>query len=259
MIKYIFLIVIFCGSFFGCTRKGAPLTSTMHTEAMHHKWRVTSLKEYESPIENLYLDLRDVYKAGAYAGCDTLHLTPRFGYNDRVAFSDVKYQPSDTANCGNLPVKPVMQALLEKVWRFKVTKTTLNLFDRSGAELLSATLANDDEDGSLQRKWYLTEMINANTDTLQLVHAYIDLSTSENGNVFAGCNQLRFSYNADADYTIKFGNVLSTRKFCRGLMNAELVFEKALPLSAKYQVIGNKLKLFDKDNVLLLEGVAALK
>lgn len=233
----------------------APLVSSFHTEALHHKWKITALEGMELSLQDAFLDLRDVYHSVAAIGCDTLSLTPRLGYN-RMALDDRVPLDINNTGCAAVTTRPLLIQQLANVYTYKVTAGHLELLDRRGASLLKAVIDPDDEQDRLTRRWTIVKMINVTTDSFTLLQPFIDLTDLTRATAFAGCNQLQFQAKATAPYSVSFNRVTGTRRYCQAAMDYESILTKALPLVAKYQVIGNRLKLFDKDNVLLLEGVS---
>ncbi|MCD2422339.1 META domain-containing protein [Niabella pedocola] len=238
----------------GCNRHTAPLVSSMQTEGLHHKWKITELSGYTQPLSQTELDLRNVYHSVAVAGCDTLALTPRFGHHNRVALDGLAFYPN-RRNC-NDELSTALKENLAAAYRFHIAGGQLELVGRDGGPLLKAVIAPEDENGSIRRRWQITKMINVSSDSFAMLRPVIDFTDLSASGAFVGCNQLRFVTNITAPFSISVARVVSTNKYCRDAAGYESIITKALPLMAKYQVIGNRLKLFDKEDVLLLEGVA---
>lgn len=239
----------------GCNRNTAPLVSSMQTEGLHHKWKITMLDGYSQPLSQTGLDLRNVYRSFAVAGCDTLAFTPRFGHHNRMALDGLIFYPN-MRNCRNDALSNALKENLAAACRFSLTGGQLELISTEGRSLLKAVIDPEDENGSIRRRWQITKMINVSSDSFAMQHPFIDFTDLSASGAFVGCNQLRFVVKIVAPYSISVAHITSTDKYCKDAAGFESVITKALPLMAKYQVIGNRLKLFDREDVLLLEAVA---
>ncbi|GAB3425981.1 hypothetical protein GCM10027516_29320 [Niabella aquatica] len=224
----------------------------MHTEGLHHKWEITKMKDREQGL-TAYIDLRDVYRAGASAGCRYFSFTPKFGHGNRIKVDNISVHLS---RCIDNNTDHLFQHHLEKIYSFAVSGDRLKLFAKNGALLFDAEKAMDDENSSVTRKWYIQQMINGDNEQMLKDKAYLDLRDPDKASASAGCNRFSFSAAADSTYRISISTAISTRMFCKDAAMNEAVLTKVLPLVNKYQVIGNKLKLFDKEDVLLIEAVA---
>lgn len=239
----------------GCNRHTAPLVSSMQTEGLHHKWKITALNGYAQPLSQTELDLRSVYRSFAVAGCDTLALTPRFGHQNRVELDGLAFYPNPR-NCRNDDLSKALRENLAAAYRFHITGGQLELVGRNGARLLKAVIDPEDEKGSIRRRWQITKMINVTSDSFAMQRPVIDFTDLSASGAFVGCNQLRFVTHITAPFSISVAHITSTYKYCKDAAGFESIITKALPLMSKYQVIGNRLKLFDREDVLLLEAVA---
>lgn len=246
--------LVLAGGLASCSRHTHPLTSSMQTEGLHHKWKITALSGYDQPLSGAGLDLRDVYHAFGTAGCDTLRFTPRFGHQNRMAVDGLAPDP-ENRSCGNSVLSAALNGNLAAAYRFRLSGGQLELVDREGRSLLKAVPDPEDENGSINRKWRITKMIHVTSDSFAMQDPFIDLTNPPASGAFVGCNQLRFAANITAPYSIAVSHITGTYKYCKDAAGFESIIRKALPLAAKYQVIGNRLKLFDKEDVLLLKGV----
>jgi|GEM_PF-2724869 len=246
--------LLFLGVAAACNRNMAPLVSTMRTEELHHKWKITALNGYDQPLSQTGLDLRNVFHSYAIAGCDTLGLTPRFGNDNRIALEDLTFYPI-TRSCRNEALSAVLKDNLAAAYRFELNDGELVLRNRQEQRLLKAVLDPEDENGRINRKWRITKMINVTSDSFTLMKPFVDLTDLSASAAFVGCNRLGFITKVTPSFSLSIGPVTSTYKYCKDAAAFESIISKALPLAVKYQVIGNRLKLFDKDDVLLLEGV----
>ncbi|MCF3108632.1 META domain-containing protein [Niabella sp. CC-SYL272] len=254
---YLIYPVLLCAAILtACNRKTPPLVSTLKTEELHHKWRITELDGYAQPLPQTGLDLRNVYRSFAVAGCDTLAFTPRFGHHNRIALDELMVY-SGSRNCRNDALSKVLKENLAAAYRFNLNGGQLELISRQGRSLLKAVIGPEDEKGSIRRWWSIVKMINVSSDSFALRHPFIDFTDLSASAAFVGCNQLRFTTTIAAPFSISISRVSGTYKYCRDAAGFESVLIKALPLVAKYQVIGHRMKLFDKENALLLEAVAA--
>ncbi|WP_300603251.1 META domain-containing protein [Niabella sp.] len=253
---YLMYVVVFIGMLMaGCNRRTAPLVSTLQTEALHHKWKITTLEGYTEPLTQTGLDLRNVYHSFAMAGCDTLALTPRFGHQHRIALDDLAFYPA-TRNCGNDALSRILKENLLAAYYFSLKDGKLELMNREGHSLLKAVIDPEDEMGSIRRRWRITKMIHVASDSFAMQHPVIDFTDLPASGAFVGCNQLRFATHISLPYSISIAHITGTYKYCKDVAGFESIISKALPLVAKYQVIGNRLKLLDREDVLLLEAVA---
>ncbi|WP_018626403.1 META domain-containing protein [Niabella aurantiaca] len=248
-IKRIYPLLLTTVIIAACSRNTAPLVSTLHTEALHHKWEILEMSG-QYPEKKMFLDLRDVARSGFISGSDTLVLTPRFGHHQRMELDMSRSLNMIHSN------DAVYRQLLKNVYRFSVDPGQISLFDRQGRRLLRAGIADDDEMDDPARKWNIIKLINAPSDSLMKRQAFIDLTSLETSRAFVGCNQIRFVTKTRGAPAMTFSNINSANGDCKTAGDLEYILAKALPLAAKYQVIGNRLKLFDKEDVLLLEGVA---
>lgn len=239
-----------------CSSKIAPLTNHFNTEPVHHKWSVTEMDGVAEPLPPVYLDMRNIYVTHGSAGCDSVVFTPKYENNNRMNFSNISV-PLTACKGTTLTDQRFLQNLRE-VHYFSVGVNQLSLFNKSRKKLFEAVYHPDDERGSLLRRWQIVAMMNANSEQLIKDSAYLDLTHAAQGSANAGCNQFNFPVTFSGKHDINFGNAATTRKFCKDAVNEE-VFSKVLPLVKMYQVVGNVLKLFDKDNALLLEATAPLQ
>lgn len=237
-----------------CSRKGAPPVSTMQTEELHHKWRVKTAKGMES-INDFYIDLRDVRRSGATAGCRYFSFTPKFGHHNRMQLANIS---SHLLSCTDDRPDQALKLNLESVYSFSVADKQLSLLAKDGQVVFSAEKAADDKDHSITRQWRIQQMINADNDQLVKDKSFLDLTDLARARAEVGCNKFSFNVTADHTYHIALGSVAATEMYCQHAAANESVFSKVLPLVNKYQVVGNTLKLFDKDNVLLLSATEEL-
>ncbi|MCH5600773.1 META domain-containing protein [Niabella ginsengisoli] len=249
LIQSLTIVILIWAS--SCGHKNAPLTSSMHTEGLHHKWKIVSMKNAEDNLPDVYIDLRDVYHSGATAGCQYFSFTPKFGHNSRIKIDNIS---THLAACSDGSLDNILLSNLKDVATFSLVNSDLKFFATDGSTLFKGRKAADDEKGSVNRKWYIQTMINANNEQLLKDTAFIDLTDFDKGTGSVGCNRFSFAVTADDTYNISIGNAISTRMFCQDAAVNESVFTKVLPLVSKYQVIGNRLKLFDKANTLLIEA-----
>lgn len=247
-------IAVFALMAAGCSSKTAPLESMMHTEGLHHKWTLLKISDTTAAAGS-YIDLRDVYRSGAWAGCRYFSFTPKFGRNNRMQIANIAAHLSD---CPHEGADPYLRSALESVYSFSVTHNQLRLLSKGGAAVFLAEKAAGDEGNTLARRWLIVQMINADNEQLVKDKSFLDLAGTGKAQGAVGCNRYSFKFTADDTYQITLSNIESTEMYCQRAAANESVFSKLLPLVSKYQVIGNRLKLFDKDNVLLLEGRSEL-
>jgi len=226
----------------------------MQTEGLHHKWKVSKVAD-SLPTNSIYIDLRDVYHSGATAGCRYFSFTPKFGHHNRIEIANIA---AHLSGCTDERTDQVLRSNLGEVYSFSLSDDQLQLLAKDGRLLFIAEKAADDENGSVSRKWSIEQMINADNDQLVKGRSFLDLTDPAKGQAGVGCNRFSFSVTTDNTYHIAISNVASTEMFCKDAATNESVLSKVLPLVNKYQVIGNTLKLFDKDNALLLSTTAAL-
>ncbi len=252
---YWLLYMMIAGSLVGaCSRKGAPPVSTMQTERVHHKWKVKSADGMTIGGDT-YIDLRDIRHSGATAGCRYFSFTPKFGHNNRMQVANIS---THLLSCPDDLADQALKLNLESVYSFSVTDKQLRLLAKDGHTVFSAERAADDEGNSISRKWLIQEMINADNEQLTKDKGFLDLTDLTRAQGGVGCNKFSFKVTADHTYHITLGNAATTEMYCRHAAANESVFSKLLPLVNKYQVVGNSLKLFDKDNVLLLSATEVL-
>lgn len=237
-----------------CSRKTAPLVSTMQTEGLHHKWKVNRADGMPTTA-GIYIDLRNVYRSGATAGCRYFSFTPKFGHNNRVQVANIAGHLSP---CTDDQADNLLKSNLEAVYSFALAGSQLQLLAKDGHAVFLAEKATDDEHNAITRKWIIQQMINADNDQLTQQKSFLDLSNLAEARGSAGCNSFSFKVIADDTYHIALTDAVSTKMYCKDAVQNESVFIKVLPLVNKYQVIGNTLKLFDKDNVLLLLATETL-
>ncbi|WP_162817946.1 META domain-containing protein [Niabella yanshanensis] len=247
--SYRLLYIILVGlSIVACSRKGAPLVSSMQTEGLHHKWKVKSADGMPAGGD-VYIDLRDIRHSGATAGCRYFSFTPKFGHNNRMQIANIS---THLLSCTDNLADQTLKLSLESVYSFSVTDKLLRLLAKDGHIVFSAERASDDEGNSISRKWLIQEMINANNEQLTKGKSFLDLTDLARAQAGVGCNRFSFKVTADHTYHMALGDAATTEMYCKDAAANESVFSKLLPLVNKYQVVGNSLKLFDKDNVLLL-------
>ena len=70
-----------------------------------------------------------------------------------------------------------------------------------------------------------------------------------------GCNNFFGDYSLD-DNNIKFGMMASTRMACQQIKNFDVEFNKMISATTRYQISGNKLELFENDELLASFHVA---
>jgi heat shock protein HslJ len=66
-----------------------------------------------------------------------------------------------------------------------------------------------------------------------------------------GCNRLRATYRIDGQ-RLSFGPVAATRMACPGLESVIARFEAALEGTVRYELAGGRLRLYGRDDVLLV-------
>lgn len=253
--SYRLLYIILVGlSIVACSRKGAPLVSSMQTEGLHHKWKVKRADGMPGGGDT-YIDLRDLRNSVATAGCRYFSFTPKFGHNSRMQIANIS---THLLSCTDDLADQAFKLNLESVYSFSVTDRQLRLLAKDGHTVFSAEMAADDEGNSISRKWLIQEMINADNEQLIKDKSFLDLSDLTRAQAGLGCNRFSFKVTADDTYHIALGDAASTEMYCKHAAANESVFSKLLPLVNKYQVVGNSLKLFDKDNVLLLSATEVL-
>lgn len=247
------LFIVFISILVSCSNKiTAPFTNVMNTEQLHHKWKIIEMRGTSSALPAVYIDMRDVLKTHASAGCNTIVFTPKYSYNNRVDFTHI-YIPVPT--CTQNILDSQLLANLHNVHYFSVDNNQLTLLDQNRSKIFEAIYATDDEQGSLLRKWQIASMLNADGDRLSKAKPFIDFTAPGSASAYVGCNRFSIPITLTGSHGISMGNAASTKMFCEDDVNDE-VFSKILPLVKMYQVVGNQLKLFDKHNTLLLEAVA---
>jgi heat shock protein HslJ len=252
---YGILYILVAGSLIAaCSRKGAPPVSTMQTEGVHHKWKVKSADGMAIGGDT-YIDLRDIRHSGATAGCRYFSFTPKFGHNSRMQIANIS---THLLSCPDDLADQTLKLNLESVYSFSVTDKQLRLLAKDGHTVFSAERAADDEGNSISRKWLIQEMINADNEQLTKDKGFLDLTDLTRAQAGVGCNRFSFKVTADDTYHIALRDAAATEMYCKHAAANESVFSKLLPLVNKYQVVGNSLKLFDKDNVLLLSATEVL-
>src|SRR5688500_2346214 len=115
----IITIAFFCIN--SCGVKNAPLTSTLHTEGLHHKWKIAEMAGDE-PAANIYIDLRDVYRSGATAGCQYFSFTPKFGHHNRIKIDNIS---GHLATCADVSVDNKLLNDLKQVATFSIADDKL--------------------------------------------------------------------------------------------------------------------------------------
>jgi heat shock protein HslJ len=88
------------------------------------------------------------------------------------------------------------------------------------------------------------------TITLRLVDGKVGGSS--------GCNQYGGEYKVDED-TLSFGNIISTLIACLtpdGVMAQEQKYLKLLKSASRYQIVAQRLEIFDENDQSILEFVA---
>ena len=255
MNRYRLLYIMIAGlSFAACSRKSAPPVSSMQTEALHHKWKVNKA-EGMAVAGDIYIDLRDVRRSGTTAGCRYFSFTPKFGHHNRIQIANIAMH---LLPCTDDRPDRALRLNLESVYSFSVTDKQLRLLAKDGHVVFSAEKAADDEGNSINRKWWIQEMINADNEQLTKDKGFLDLTDLARAQAGVGCNKFSFKVTADHTYHIALGDAAATEMYCKHAAANESVLTKLLPLVNKYQVVGNRLKLFDKDNVLLLSATEAV-
>lgn len=235
----------------GCGRDTAPLRSSMHTEGLHHKWKITEMDRLPAG-DSAFIDLRDPARSWVKQDCQCYYFVPKYGRGEKMQLSHL------TAKAGNCPAETSLSPLLAAVSRFSLAQEELILWSSAGNQLLRAVKAPDDEDGSLQRNWQILEMINGNSEQLKQDRAFLDLRKTDGSIAYLGCNQFRLQIHQQPPYSLGITGGVVTRKFCAQAAENEAVFGKILPLVAKYQIVGNILRLFDRQDQLLLQARSAL-
>ncbi len=255
--KQILILIFLITIITSCSNKvTAPLTSVMNTEPLHHKWKVTEMHGSHEALPNIYLDLRDILKTHGSAGCDSVVFTPKYSYNNRVEFMYISV-PLPMCKGTTLTDQQFLKNLND-VHFFSVAQNQLSLFDKSRTKLFEAVYHSDDEQGSLLRKWEIVKMMNADGERLSKARPYLDFTDLNQSTAYVGCNRFHFPVTLTGKHDIFISNAASTKKYCEGDVNDE-VLSKIFPLVKMYQVVGNTLKLFDKDNLLLIEAISPLE
>ena len=257
MNKYSYCVIFLIIFAVSCNRKVAPLTSSLQTEGMHHKWKVTTMQGVSEPLPYIFIDLRDINNTKGFAGCDSLTFTPKYWYNHRVDFMHVS--PSYAACKGSTMTDKIFAENLSQVYYYKLNADKLLLFDKNNKAILEAIIDPSDENGSISRTWVINKMINAQQTELVKAHSYLDFTDLNRSTAKVGCNVFSFPVTLSGNYFITIGQATTTRMFCKNAAINEEVLSKTLKIVNMYQVVGNTLRLFDKENVLLLEATAPLQ
>lgn len=242
--------IVFCA----CSQKiTRPLTSTLHTEGLHHLWQVTKMANEHSQFY-AFIDLRNVARSGASAGCDSLSFTPKYGYNNRI---DLMHVHVEQSRCkGTTLLDKTFADHLKNIFTYRLAGDKVSFFNKAGAVLFDAVIDPLDENGSIERNWKITSLINIKAAALEPLNPYIDLQNLQNGIAKLGCNTFDIQALKTGSYHIAIKGLGSTRMYCKNAAMVEEVFAKTLPLVNMYQVVGTTMKLFDKNGTLLLEAVA---
>ena len=251
--KPLVVLVLIMSFFTSCSNKiTAPLTSVMNTEPLHHKWQVIEMRGVDENLPYTYLDLRDIARTQGSAGCSQVIFTPTYSYNNRV---ELKHVSVPLSMCeGNTLMDQQFLKNLKEVYYYAAGSNQLSLLDKHRKKLFEAIYDADDEQASLLRKWEIVKMMNADNEKLLKAKSFLDFTNLNRATAYVGCNELSFQVTHNAQHNVAIANTAQTKMHCRGNVNEE-VFLKLLPLVKIHQVIGNRLKLFDKDNALLIEAV----
>lgn len=203
-----------------------------------------------------YIDLRDIYHSTASSGCDSIVFVPKYWYNQKMQMDNISLIKESCIE--NTLANTVLINNLAGVSRFALNEDRLLLYNDEGKNIITALIDASDEKGSLTRKWRIEKMINIKDKDLEKAGAYIDLSNMERGTAYFGCNLFSLTAHISEQYFIDLTGIGITKKYCSEYMIMEEVFTKALPLVKMFQVIGNTVKLYDKDGILLIQGLAHL-
>ncbi|GAB3011805.1 hypothetical protein GCM10027051_13020 [Niabella terrae] len=223
----------------------------MHTEALHHKWKIIEIDQKPAG-DSAFIDLRDPAHSWVKRDCQGYYFVPKYGRGGRMQLSHL------TTVAGNCLSVNSLYPLLAGISRFSLSQEELVLSNSAGNQLLRAVKAPDDENGSLQRNWQILEMINGDSEQLKKDQAFLDLRQADGSVAHLGCNQFRLQIHQQPPYLLRITGGAATRKFCAAAARNEEVFGKMLPLVAKYQIVGNILRLFDRQDQLLLRARSAL-
>ncbi|UOP05592.1 META domain-containing protein [Conchiformibius kuhniae] len=96
---------------------------------------------------------------------------------------------------------------------------------------------------ALQRVWMLTAMPGFNKAQLTAAQAQMDWRKLPRAGAYLGCNRLMFEAKPQADGSVSFGGIASTRMACPDLAAMEGGFARLLPQMNAYRVEGHHLIL----------------
>lgn len=247
-----FIWIICAALVISCSTTKPPPASSLHTEGLHHKWMLVNTEN--TTQDSAYIDMRSVYKSGIFTGCRYFSFTPKFGRNNRILIANIS---ENLSGCLVADSSSLFKQQLKSVYSYELLNNKLRLFSKNKSLVFTAVKAHKDEVYPLARKWFITKMINGNNEQLVNAKAVIEFTKASKGQAYLGCNKFLFNVDIEKPYSIKIADAVSTKMFCKGFEN-EAVFSKLLPLVNKYQIVGNTIKIFDKDDVMLWEGVTIL-
>lgn len=248
--KLWFVLMILTAS---CSSKiTKPLESTIQTEGLHHKWKVGQMQGVQAVQGDVYIDLRDIHNTTASAGCEILSFTPKYSHNNRV---EMMHMGVKALQCkGATTEDRALAENLKSAHYFNLQGDRLQLLDAHRLQLVAATIHPEDEHGTINRDWAIISMINTKSAQLELLKPGLHFKDLTNATAKLGCNTFKMEVLVTGKYNMAIKDLGSTRMFCKDAATVEEVFSKTIPLVRMYQVIGNRLKLFDIDGVLLLEA-----
>ncbi|HEY6503671.1 MAG TPA: META domain-containing protein [Chitinophagaceae bacterium] len=123
---------------------------------------------------------------------------------------------------------------------FDIKKEAMIFFQKDGVTALDT------------HKWYLTTIYKTNGYTQVLIRkAFISFNTTDgriSGN--GSCNSFGGKLTVDSS-GISFGNIFSTKMYCNDVQSIENDFFSRLSKVTRYEIRGNKLLLFEGDELVL--------
>ena len=112
-----------------------------------------------------------------------------------------------------------------------------------GCAATAAPEAENHSQPGLQRVWMLTDINGVERAQLVALQAQMDLTALPQAAANMGCNRLNFTAQSQDKGQIRFGEVMSTRMYCAGRMDAEQQFGQRIGQMKHYRLEGQRLIL----------------
>jgi len=264
--RYI-IVLLFSSTIIACSHSGVKLKeSEKPQEAInnhqallfsHQGWKLEKISNEQDELVKVSAAVtRSLFfqndRVTGKAGCNDYFGNYEVTGNNLV----IKQVASTMAICPEPFISQEQELLahLEKVSRYQIVNQKLQLFDKKGK--LNLVFNRNEVTALLNTEW---QLLAVNTGNALVSNLSTEVITAKFGNDnkirgFAGCNIYSGVYKTEQE-RLTISLIITTRKLCqvpRDVMKTEGNYISALGKSIRYQVIADRLTLFDKNQRRML-------